>query len=209
MDTVISLLDNSLIRIGNSQYARENRSYGLTTLRNKHVAINGSAIAFQFRGKSGVEHQITVKDRRLARVIKRCLELPGQDLFQYLDDEGQRHTVSSSDINAYLHSLTAGGFTAKDYRTWAGSSLALSALRELKWESASEAKQHVVEMVKAIARELGNTPAVCRKCYIHPAVLDAFLLGTLTELPRPRQRKRLSREEVGLMMFLQSLAKKP
>lgn len=209
MATVISLLDTTLIRIGNSQYARENRSYGLTTLRNKHVAINGSAIAFQFRGKSGVEHQITVKDRRLARVIKRCLELPGQDLFQYLDDEGQRHTVSSSDINAYLHSLTAGGFTAKDYRTWAGSSLALSALRELKWESASEAKQHVVEMVKAIARELGNTPAVCRKCYIHPAVLDAFLLGTLAELPRPRQRKRLSREEVGLMMFLQSLAKKP
>ena len=206
MATVISLLDTTLIRIGNSQYARENRSYGLTTLRNRHVAINGSAIAFQFRGKSGVEHQITVKDRRLARVIKRCLELPGQDLFQYLDDEGQRHTVSSSDINAYLHSLTAGGFTAKDYRTWAGSSLALSALRELKWESASEAKQHVVEMVKAIARELGNTPAVCRKCYIHPAVLDAFLLGTLADLPRPRQRKHLSREEVGLMMFLQSLA---
>lgn len=205
MATVISLLDTTLIRIGNSQYARENRSYGLTTLRNKHVAVNGSAIAFQFRGKSGVEHQITVKDRRLARVIKRCLELPGQDLFQYLDDEGQRHTVSSSDINAYLHSLTAGGFTAKDYRTWAGSSLALSALRELKWESASEAKQHVVERVKAIARELGNTPAVCRKCYIHPAVLDAFLLGTLAELPRPRQRKHLSREEVGLMMFLQSL----
>lgn len=205
MATVISLLDTTLIRIGNSQYARENRSYGLTTLRNKHVAVNGSAIAFQFRGKSGVEHQITVKDRRLARIIKRCLELPGQDLFQYLDDEGQRHTVSSSDINAYLHSLTAGGFTAKDYRTWAGSSLALSALRELKWESASEAKQHVVERVKAIARELGNTPAVCRKCYIHPAVLDAFLLGTLAELPRPRQRKHLSREEVGLMMFLQSL----
>ena len=206
MATVISLLDTTLIRIGNSQYARENRSYGLTTLRNRHVAVNGSAIAFQFRGKSGVEHQITVKDRRLARVIKRCLELPGQDLFQYLDDEGQRHTVSSSDINAYLHSLTAGGFTAKDYRTWAGSSLALSALRELKWESASQAKQHVVERVKAIARELGNTPAVCRKCYIHPAVLDAFLLGTLAELPRPRQRKHLSREEVGLMMFLQSLA---
>ena len=206
MATVISLLDTTLIRIGNSQYARENRSYGLTTLRNRHVAVNGSAIAFQFRGKSGVEHQITVKDRRLARIIKRCLELPGQDLFQYLDDEGQRHTVSSSDINAYLHSLTAGGFTAKDYRTWAGSSLALSALRELKWESASEAKQHVVERVKAIARELGNTPAVCRKCYIHPAVLDAFLLGTLAELPRPRQRKHLSREEVGLMMFLQSLA---
>ena len=209
MATVISLLDTTLIRVGNSQYARQNRSYGLTTLRTRHVSLNGSAIAFQFRGKSGIEHQITVKDRRLARIIKRCLELPGQDLFQYLDEQGQRRTVTSSDINAYLHQLTAGDFTAKDYRTWAGSSLALSALRELPWESATDAKQHIVEMVKRIAKELGNTPAVCRKCYIHPAVLDSFLLGTLAQLPKPRQRKRLSREEVGLMMFLQTLSQKP
>lgn len=209
MATVISLLDSTLIRIGNSQYARQNRSYGLTTLRTRHVSLNGSAIAFQFRGKSGIEHQITVKDRRLARIIKRCLEIPGQDLFQYLDEQGQRHTVTSSDINAYLHELTAGDFTAKDYRTWAGSSLALSALRELRWESATDAKRHVVEMVKRIAKELGNTPAVCRKCYIHPAVLDSFLQGTLAQLPKPRQRKRLSREEVGLMMFLQTLPQNP
>ena len=173
------------------------------------MSLNGSAIAFQFRGKSGIEHQITVKDRRLARIIKRCLEIPGQDLFQYLDEDGQRHTVTSSDINAYLHEVTAGDFTAKDYRTWAGSSLALSALRELPWESATDARQHIVEMVKRIAKELGNTPAVCRKCYIHPAVLDSYLLGTLAQLPTPRQRKHLNREEVGLMMFLQTLSQKP
>ena len=132
MATVITLLDATLIRVGNTQYARENRSYGLTTLRSRHVEVNGSAILFQFRGKSGVEHQITVKDRRLARIIKRCLEIPGQDLFQYLDENGERHTVSSSDVNAYLQTLTGADFTAKDYRTWAGSVLALSVLRELQ-----------------------------------------------------------------------------
>ena len=204
--TVITLLDVTLIRVGNPQYARENRSYGLTTLRNKHVEVNGSAIAFQFRGKSGVEHQITVKDRRLARIIKRCQEIPGQNLFQYLDEDGERHTVSSSDINAYLKSLTGADFTAKDYRTWAGSAAALAGLRALHWETETEAKKHVAEMVKQVARQLGNTPSVCRKCYIHPAVLEGFLLGTLKELPRPRVRKGLSIEEAGLTMFLKRVA---
>ena len=133
MATVITLLDATLIRVGNTQYARDNRSYGLTTLRSRHVEVNGSAILFQFRGKSGIEHQITVKDRRLARIIKRCLEIPGQNLFQYLDENGERHTVSSSDVNAYLQTLTGADFTAKDYRTWAGSALALAVLRELHW----------------------------------------------------------------------------
>ncbi|MGG7646848.1 MULTISPECIES: DNA topoisomerase IB [unclassified Pseudomonas] len=205
MATVITLLDATLIRVGNSQYARDNRSYGLTTLRNRHVEINGNAIQFQFRGKSGVEHQITVKDRRLARVIKRCLEIPGQNLFQYLDENGERHTVSSSDVNAYLKTLTGADFTAKDYRTWAGSALALAVLRELQWESESDAKRHVVEMVKNVAKQLGNTPAVCRKCYIHPAVLDGFLLGALADLPRPRARKGLRAEEVGLAVFLEKM----
>ena len=205
MATVITLLDATLIRIGNSQYARDNRSYGLTTLRSRHVEINGSAILFQFRGKSGVEHQITVKDRRLARIIKRCQEIPGQNLFQYLDENGERHTVSSSDINNYLQTLTGADFTAKDYRTWAGSVLALAMLRKLRWEAESEAKRHVVEMVKDVARQLGNTPAVCRKCYIHPAVLDGFLLGSLHQLPRPRARKGLKAEEVGLAMFLEGM----
>ncbi|WP_283188158.1 DNA topoisomerase IB [Pseudomonas sp. PMCC200344] len=203
MATVITLLDATLIRVGNTQYARDNRSYGLTTLRNRHVEVNGNAILFQFRGKSGVEHQITVKDRRLARIIKRCLEIPGQNLFQYLDENGERHTVSSSDVNAYLQTLTGADFTAKDYRTWAGSALALAVLRDLQWEPESDAKRHVVEMVKNVAKQLGNTPAVCRKCYIHPAVLDGFLLGALAELPRPRARKGLRAEEVGLAMFLE------
>ena len=203
--TVITLLDATLIRVGNTQYARDNRSYGLTTLRSRHVEVNGSAIRFQFRGKSGVEHQITVKDRRLARIIKRCQEIPGQNLFQYLDENGERHTVSSADVNAYLQTLTGADFTAKDYRTWAGSVLALSVLRELQWEPESDAKRHVVEMVKNVARQLGNTPAVCRKCYIHPAVLDAFMLGALAELPRPRLRKGLKSEEVGLAMFLERM----
>ncbi|MDI1331409.1 DNA topoisomerase IB [Pseudomonas sp.] len=205
MATVITLLDATLIRVGNTQYARENRSYGLTTLRSRHVEVNGSAILFQFRGKSGVEHQITVKDRRLARIIKRCLEIPGQDLFQYLDENGERHTVSSSDVNAYLQTLTGADFTAKDYRTWAGSVLALSVLRELQWEPESDAKRHVVQMVKNVARQLGNTPAVCRKCYIHPAVLEGFMLGALAQLPRPRLRKGLRAEEVGLAMYLEKM----
>lgn len=205
MATVISLLDATLIRVGNSQYARDNRSYGLTTLRNRHVAIKGSSILFQFRGKSGIEHQISVKDPSLARILKRCLELPGQNLFQYLDENGERHSVSSSDVNAYLQELTGADFTAKDYRTWAGSTLALAVLRELHWEPEAEAKKHIVEMVKDVARQLGNTPAVCRKCYIHPALLEGFVQGHLAALPRPRKRKGLRAEEVGLRMFLERL----
>ncbi|MEH6688386.1 MAG: DNA topoisomerase IB [Halopseudomonas sabulinigri] len=203
--TVVMLLDATLIRVGNTQYAKANKSYGLTTLRNRHVDIKGSEIQFQFRGKSGVEHQITVKDRRLANVVKRCLDLPGQDLFQYLDEEGNRHTVSSSDVNDYLHSLTGADFTAKDYRTWAGTAMALAVLRELEWQPESDAKRHVVTMVKDVAKQLGNTPAVCRKCYIHPAVLEHFNLGELTKLPKPRVRKGLKAEEVALAMFLERL----
>ncbi|CAI9005276.1 MULTISPECIES: DNA topoisomerase IB [Pseudomonas] len=209
MATVITLLDATLIRVGNAQYARDNRSYGLTTLRNRHVEINGSAILFQFRGKSGIEHQITVKDRRLARIVKRCQEIPGQNLFQYLDENGERHTITSADVNTYLQTLTGADFTAKDYRTWAGSALALAVLRELEWQPESQAKQHVVAMVKEVSRQLGNTPAVCRKCYIHPAVLEGFSLGALAQLPRPRMRKGLRAEEVALAMLLEKLASEP
>ncbi|WP_085583941.1 MULTISPECIES: DNA topoisomerase IB [unclassified Pseudomonas] len=203
MATVITLLDATLIRVGNAQYARDNRSFGLTTLRNRHVEVNGSAILFQFRGKSGIEHRITVRDRRLARIVRRCLELPGQNLFQYLDENGERHTVTSSDVNACLQALTGAEFTAKDYRTWAGSALALAILRELRWESEAEAKRQVVEMIKQVARALGNTPAVCRKCYIHPALIERFMLGELNGLPRPRVRKGLRADEVALAMFLE------
>lgn len=205
MAAVISLLDSTLIRVGNSQYARDNKSYGLTTLRNRHVEVKGSNIAFQFRGKSGVEHQVTIKDRRLAGIVKRCMELPGQNLFQYLDEHGERHSVSSHDVNDYLQQLTGSDFTAKDYRTWAGSALALAMLRELHWEPEPQAKQHIVNMVKAVARQLGNTPAVCRRCYIHPKVLEHFVLGELAKLPKPRQRKGLRMEEVALATFLERL----
>lgn len=204
--TVVMLLDATLIRVGNSQYARDNKSYGLTTLRTRHVDIKGSDIKFQFLGKSDVEHQVNVKDRRLATVVKRCMELPGQDLFQYLDEDGARHTISSSDVNTYLHHLTGADFTAKDYRTWAGTAMALAVLRELEWQPESDAKRHVVATVKAVAKQLGNTPAVCRKCYIHPAVLEHFSLGELSKLPKPRVRKGLKAEEVALAMFLERLA---
>lgn len=203
--TVVMLLDATLIRVGNTQYARDNKSYGLTTLRDRHVDITGSQIKFHFRGKSGVEHEVSVKDRRLAKVVKRCQDLPGQNLFQYLDDNGERHTVSSADVNEYLHRLTGADFTAKDYRTWAGTAMALAVLRELEWQPESDAKRHVVAMVKDVAKQLGNTPAVCRKCYIHPAVLEHFSLGELSKLPKPRVRKGLKAEEVALAMFLERL----
>ncbi|WP_433886985.1 DNA topoisomerase IB [Pseudomonas vranovensis] len=206
MALVVSLLDSTLIRIGNRQYARDNKSYGLTTLRNRHVKVDGSAIRFQFRGKSGIEHQVTVRNRRLANLIKRCMDLPGQDLFQYQDDQGQRHSVGSADVNAYLQELTGSDFTAKDYRTWAGSALALSLLRQLEWQPETEAKRQIVETVKQVASRLGNTPAVCRRCYIHPALFEHFTLGELAKLPRARTRKGLEAEEVALALFLQNLA---
>nr|WP_178116384.1 DNA topoisomerase IB [Pseudomonas brassicae] len=205
MALVVSLLDSTLIRVGNRQYARDNQSYGLTTLRNRHVQVEGSAILFRFRGKSGIEHQVTLKDRRLARIIKRCLELPGQDLFQWQDAQGQCHAIGSADINAYLQQLTGADFTAKDYRTWAGSALALELLRELQWQPQTEARRQIAEMVKQVARRLGNTPAVCRRSYIHPALLERFVLGELARLPRPRARQRMELAEVALARFLKTL----
>lgn len=205
MALVISLLDNTLIRIGNSQYLRDNRSYGLTTLATRHVRVRGSTMRFQFRGKRGVEHDVTLRDRRLAGLLKRCIELPGQALFQYLDEQGQRHCVGSTEINQFIQQLTGADFTAKDYRTWAGSSLALDLLKPLAWEPISEARRQVAAIVRQVAARLGNTPAVCRRCYIHPAVLEQFQLGHLAKLPRVRQRKGLEREEVALLCFLQDL----
>ncbi len=204
--TVIQLLDDTLIRIGNTRYAEQNRSYGLTTLRNRHVEVSGNTIRFHFRGKSGIEHEVSVNDRRLARIIKSCLELPGQQLFQYLDENGERHSVTSSDINSYLRELTGADFTAKHYRTWAGSALALTLLRELEWQPETSAKKHVVAMVKEVAAELRNTPAVCRTCYIHPALIEAFHAGGLAKLRVAAARKGLRAEESLLMRFLERLA---
>jgi DNA topoisomerase-1 len=173
--TVVSLLEATLIRVGNEEYARENRSYGLTTLRNRHVDVNGSRLRFEFRGKSGKEHRVSVQDRRLARVIRRLQELPGQELFQYLDEDGVRHTVDSDDVNAYLRAISGQDLTAKDFRTWAGTVLCAVALREVEaCDSETEAKRNVAQVVKAVSGQLGNTPAVCRSCYIHPAVIDSY-----------------------------------
>ena len=205
MALVVSLLDHTLIRIGNQRYLRDNQSYGLTTLRNRHVQVKGSSIRFQFRGKRGVEHNVSLNDRRLANLLKRCMELPGQALFQYLDDNGQRHSVGSSEVNQFLQQLTGADFTAKDYRTWAGSSLALDLLRPLAWEPDTEAKRQVAAIVRQVAARLGNTPAVCRRCYIHPAVLEHYALGRLGNLPKRRIRKGLDPEEVALLLFLQAL----
>lgn len=202
MALVVMLLESTLIRIGNPRYARDNRSYGLTTLRTRHVDVRGASIRFQFRGKSGVEHEVTLRDRRLAGLMRRCMELPGQHLFQYLDEDGQRRAVSSNDVNLYLREMTGRDFTAKDYRTWAGSALALERLRKLEASPQSTARQNLVETVKQVASQLGNTPAVCRQCYIHPAILQAFNEGELGNLRAARKRKWLSAEEVTLLAFL-------
>jgi DNA topoisomerase-1 len=180
---VVKLLETTLIRVGNKEYARQNDSYGLTTLRDGHVDIEGSKLRFEFRGKSGKEHSVELKDRRLARIVRQCRDLPGQTLFQYLDDGGERQKVTSEDVNAYLRETTGEDFTAKDFRTWGGTVLALSALLEVGCaENEKEANKAVVDAVKRVASELGNRPAICRKFYVHPAVIDAFVDGSLPEV---------------------------
>ncbi|CAN7573283.1 DNA topoisomerase IB [Caballeronia sp. LjRoot34] len=206
--TVVKLLDTTLIRVGSEEYARENKSYGLTTLRKKHLSVKSGTLRFQFRGKSGIEHDVSVSDPRIARIIKRCMDLPGHDLFQYLDANGERHTVSSSDINDYLHDITGADFTAKDYRTWAGSVFALAALRKLAWETVTEARKHVVGTIKEVSKILRNTPAVCRKCYVHPAVIEAFEAGELTDELPPSRRSGLKTDETLLAIFLEKDAKR-
>jgi DNA topoisomerase I len=179
--TIVRLLETTFIRVGNVEYAKENRSYGLTTMRSKHVDVEGSKIHFNFQGKSGKRHSINLSDRRLANTVKRCLDLPGYELFQYVDEEdGTPHTVDASDVNDYLRSITEQPFTAKDFRTWAGSVLACLALRDCEsFDSEAQAKKNVVQAIKNVAEQLGNTPAVCRKCYVHPAVLECYMSGQL------------------------------
>jgi DNA topoisomerase-1 len=179
---VVRLLELTLIRVGNEEYARVNASFGLTTLRNRHVRVRGSQVRFRFRGKGGVQHEVGIRDRRLAALIGRLQDLPGQELFEYRDGLGRVHEVTSDDVNAYLRAVASPDISAKDFRTWAATVLAFRALCALD-EAASqgEAKRNVVAVVKAVATQLGNTPAVCRKAYIHPAVLDAYVEGTLVE----------------------------
>ncbi len=208
--TVVVLLQATMMRIGNEEYARDNRSYGLTTLRNRHVRIDGSKVRFKFRGKSGVQHDVTVCDRRLARIIARTRDLPGQDLFQYLDDEGNLHSIGSADVNDYLREITGQEYTAKDFRTWHGSVLAAQALLACGPAGcATDAKKNVVRAVEAVARRLGNTPAVCRKCYVHPAVIDAYLAGAAPPtLPEAAESGpyALATEELALLALLQNPA---
>jgi len=180
--TVVQLLEKSLIRVGNDEYAKKNRSFGLTTMRNKHVEVKGSTVKFEFKGKSGVRHSVDVNDKRLARVVRACQELPGQELFEYFDEDGTRCDVDSGDVNAYLKDITGRDFTAKDFRTWAGTVLACTALQEFDpYESQAQAKKNVVQAIEAVAGVLGNTRAVCRKSYIHPAILDSYMDGTMLE----------------------------
>jgi DNA topoisomerase-1 len=199
---IVQLLDTTLIRIGSVEYARNNQSYGLTTLRKKHVKIEAGQLRFRFRGKSGIEHDVTVNNPRIKRIVRRCAELPGHDLFQYLDDDGTRRTVGSADINDYLRRASAADFTAKDYRTWAGSVYALAALRRLMCSDAAEARRHLVATVKDVAALLRNTPAVCRRCYIHPAVISAFEADELQGLPPGQTRRGLRVDEVAFAALL-------
>ena len=199
---IVQLLDTTLVRIGSAEYARDNQSYGLTTLRKKHVKIEAGRLRFNFRGKSGVEHDVTVNNPNIRRIVRRCAELPGHDLFQYLDEDGTRHAVGSSDINDYLRRVSGADFTAKDYRTWAGSVYALAALRRLMCSSAAEARRHIVATVKEVATLLRNTPAVCRRCYIHPAIISAFEADELQSLAPGQSRRGLKVDELALAVLL-------
>lgn len=208
--TVVHLLQITMMRIGNEEYARTNQSFGLTTLRCRHVKIDGSEVRFQFRGKSGVQHQIRISDPRLTRIIKRTRDLPGQDLFQYVDDDGQQHAIGSADVNEYLRTLTGEDYTAKDFRTWSGTVLAAMALQKFeKFDSEAQAKKNIACAIESVAKKLGNTPAICRKCYVHPVVMEAYLDGALMDIfKQSGQRKpgkgshALSAEEAAVLAFL-------
>jgi DNA topoisomerase-1 len=180
--TVVRLLECTAIRVGNDEYAKSNRSFGLTTLQDRHVEISGSNLRFEFRGKNGKAHRVSLSDRRLARIVARCQALPGADLFQYLDDEGNRIAIGSGDVNEYLREITGEEFTAKDFRTWAGTRQAAAALEAVgPAPSEREAKAAILKAIDQVAERLNNTRAVCRKYYVHPAVLETYQAGTLHE----------------------------
>jgi DNA topoisomerase-1 len=213
--TIVRLLETTFIRIGNEEYARENHSYGLTTMRTRHVDVEGSTVRFRFKGKSGKVHNIDLNDRRLARIVKHCLDLPGYELFQYLDDNGDPHPIDAADVNDYLREITGQPFTAKDFRTWAGTVLACVMLREFEdFESQTQAKKNVVQAIASVAEQLGNTPAVCRKCYVHPAVLDTYLGGDMLKAfekqvkqALPKTAHALRQEELDVLHLLEHRAK--
>jgi DNA topoisomerase-1 len=215
--TVVRLLECTCIRVGNDEYAKANRSYGLTTLQDRHVEISGSSLRFEFRGKSGKVHKVDLNDRRLARIVQRCQALPGEDLFQYVDDEGVRQTIGSGDVNNYIREISGEEFTAKDFRTWAGTLLAVAALSELgAWHTQRHAKSNVLRAIDQVAEQLNNTRAVCRKYYVHPAVFETYLAGTMLEAlqngtngskaslngSRPSLKNALNAEEAAVVRLL-------
>ena len=213
--TIVRLLEITFIRVGNEEYARENQSYGLTTMRDRHADIQGSSIRFKFKGKSGKLHNVDVNDRRLARIVKQCRDIPGYELFQYFEEDGTHRSVDAADVNDYLRAISGEPFTAKDFRTWAGTVLACSMLREFEsFESETQAKKNVVAAIKSVAERLGNTPSVCRKCYVHPVVIETYMGGEMVksfeqQVKRalPRNPHALRREEFDLLRLLEREAK--
>jgi len=211
--TVVRLLDRTLIRVGNDEYARENHSFGLTTLRRRHVSVEGHSLRFSFRGKSGVEHNVAVVDGRIARIVQRCQDLPGRELFQYLDVQGKRQLVSSDDVNAYLREATGADFSAKDFRTWGGTMHAALALRAMgPAPTQREAERNILRALDEVSERLGNTRTVCRKYYVHPGVLDAYLRGRTVEgsappingrMARSHAAAALRRDELAVLQFVQ------
>ena len=217
--TVVRLLETTCVRIGNDEYAKENSSFGLTTLRNRHVQISGGTVRFRFTGKSGQNHSVELTDRSLARIVQQCQELPGYRLFQYVDEAGNPHTLDSGDINEYLRQITGQEFTAKDFRTWAGTVLAAREFAAAgTWTSESDKKRKIVAAVKQVAKQLGNRPATCRKYYIHPAIVEAYSQGSLldaiergVEQEQAYSGRGLRAEEYGVMVliagYLETMAK--
>ncbi|MFL5734789.1 MAG: DNA topoisomerase IB [Chloroflexia bacterium] len=209
--TVVRLLETTLIRVGNEEYAKQNRSFGLTTMRTRHVDVSGSTLRFAFKGKSGKRHSIQLKDRRVAAIVRRFQDLPGQELFQYLDEDGELHPIDSQDVNDYLQEITGQDFTAKDFRTWAGTVLAAMALQELEaFDTDAQARKNVVSAIESVAERLGNTAAICRKCYVHPTVLDSYLDGSLIATFKQRAEQEMQEalddlpsEEAAVLAFLQ------
>ena len=208
--TVVRLLETTMMRVGNEEYARSNGSFGLTTLRDRHVRIDGARLQFRFKGKSSKEHFIELTDRRLATIVRRCRDLPGYELFQYLDDNSERRAIDSEDVNNYLREITGEDYTAKDFRTWAGTVLAALALREFEsFDSRAQARKNLVRAIESVAAKLGNTPAICRKCYIHPVVMESYLDGTMRDSLQRRAEKgledirSLDPEEAAVLALLQ------
>lgn len=208
--TVVQLLESTAIRVGNDEYARDNGSFGLTTLRNKHAKVDGSNVRFSFRGKSGIRHAIDLRDRRLARIIRQCQDLPGQQLFEYADDDGETHALDSSDVNEYIRQISGADFSAKDFRTWLGTVTCAALLSQQEpIESQTQRKQHLASVIADVAKRLGDTPAVCRKCYVHPHVLEAYLEhGSLAAPSRIRHTEGLLSEELFVLALLRERARR-